>query len=97
MYYNNINFENRNYEDNSKYINIEQGMNAEEDKYNDPFNPKWFLDNDNDKIDYSQKDIELISQKIKNYCEKNNVRKNYLEFCDNNSDTLQSIKNFKPF
>ncbi len=67
-----------------------------EDVFNDPYNPKWILDAENEDSEYNPKEVIFLSQRIKNYCRNNNGRKNYLEFCDNNSETLQDIKNFNP-
>ena len=98
IFYNN--YQNRNYEDNSKSIDLgrQWNLSKEEDIFNDdPLNPKWNMDkDDDDNIEYSQKDIELLNERIKNYCEKNKGRKNYLEFCDNNSEIIQSIKDLNP-
>ena len=82
---------NRNYEDNSKYIDLgrQWGISKSDDVFSDPFNPKWYID---DKKEYSEKDIDTLNQTIKNYCESNKGRKNFLEYCDENSETLATIR-----
>ena len=101
---NNINtsniFSKNTYEDNSKYIDLGQQMNfsngQNDDIWNDPFNPKWYADDSLNKKDYDKNDINLLNEKIQNYIESNKGRKNYLEFCDKNSQTLNEIRNFDP-
>ena len=84
----------KHYEDNSKYIDIGRRMDIskDEDIYSDPFNPKWYIDNNDDEKIYDKRDIELLNKRIQNYCQNNKGRKNYLEYCDNNSQTLNTIR-----
>jgi hypothetical protein len=93
--FNNNNYEKRNFEDNSKYIDLgnQWNMSKESDVFEDPFNPKWVFREDEEKKNYTQKDIDLINERTKIYLRNNQGRKNFLEFCDNNSETLQEIRN----
>ena len=68
-------------------------INDDTDIWNDPFNPKWYSNDPPEKKDFDKKDIDLLNQKIQNYIENNKGRKNYLEYCDNNSETINAIKN----
>ena len=61
--------------------------------WNDPFNPKWYSEEINN---YDENDYEVLNKKIKNYIENNKGRKSYLEYCDNNSQTINAIRNFDP-
>ena len=91
------NMNNKNYVDNSKFIDIGKQYNLQNDDsdiWNDPFNPKWYSDESSDKRDYNENEIEILNKKIQNYIENNNGRKNYLEYCDNNSQIINTIKNF---
>lgn len=93
------NISTNNYEDNSKYIDLGKNFSVSnpkpEDIWNDPFNPKWYQEDISSEKDYDKIDINYLNQKIQNYIEDNKGRKNYLEYCDNNSQTLNAIKNFE--
>lgn len=87
---------NNKYEDNSKYINLGNEWNFsknETDYFNDPFNEKWYKDNDEDNEIYDKNEYNILTQRVKKYCENNQGRKNYLEYCDKNSETLKTIRN----
>jgi hypothetical protein len=75
-------------------MNFSNGQN--DDIWNDPFNPKWYIDESLNKDNYDKNDINLLNEKIQDYIKNNKGRKNYLEFCDNNSQTLNAIRNFDP-
>ena len=75
-------------------MNFSSGQN--DDIWNDPFNPKWYIDESLKKDNYDKNDINLLNEKIQDYIKNNKGRKNYLEFCDNNSQTLNAIRNFDP-
>ena len=62
--------------------------------WNDPFNPEWYKDQSLEEREYNNNDIDLLNQKLKNYIENNCGSKNFLEYCDNNSRTLETIRNF---
>jgi hypothetical protein len=96
LFSNNINiFSNNKYEDNSKYINLGNEWNLsknETDILSDPFNPKWYKDSNEDNITYDKNEYNILTQRVKDYCENNQGRKNYLEYCDKNSETLKTIR-----
>ena len=88
-------FYNKNQE-NSNFVNFENKWDMSKDEgdiYNDPFNPKWYINQDDDMKIYSKRDIDAINKRIKKYCENNREKKIYLEFCDKNSETLKTIRN----
>lgn len=81
-------------EENQKSMDLSRGWNEllNSNVYEDPFNPRWY-NNENDfnkKIE--ENDIEIINQRINNYCRENKGRKNYLEFCEQESLAIKTIK-----
>ena len=94
---NNIFGKNR-YEDNSKYINLGNEWNLSRDDtdtdfFSDPFNPKWNKDDNEDNRAYDKDEYNMLTQRVKDYCNNNQGSKNYLEYCDKNSETLKTIRN----
>jgi hypothetical protein len=53
------------------------------------------MDETLEKREYNNNDIEILNQKIKNYIANNSGQKNFLEYCDNNSKTLETIRNIE--
>ena len=63
---------------------------------NDPFNPRWYSEEPLNKTDYDKYEIDLLNQNIKNYIEKSKEKKSFLDYCNNNSAIIDTIRNFNP-